>query len=137
MGRWKIALAVMFFFLFGGELVLLIRSERTQMLARRAQRIAARLMDFAQDRAQLMQRNPKESLPDYENRISAVNSETQSLYARQFYGQIAQLRDEFARHGIADRELDEFYREPLYPIGIREVGERLTTIAQSLGSPGP
>src|ERR1700729_445302 len=96
MGRWKIALAVMFFFLFGGELVLLIRSERTQMLARRAQRIAARLMDFAQDRAQLMQRNPKESLPDYENRISAVNSETQSLYARQFYGQVAQLRDEFA-----------------------------------------
>ena len=134
LGRWKIVLTVGFLLLFGAELRLLIRSERTQMLARTAQKTAARLIDFAQARSELMQRNPNESLDQYENRISAENSETQSEYLKQFYGQVAQLRDEFVRRGVEDQELDEFYQKPVYPIGIREVGERLSVLAASLRS---
>ena len=137
LGRWKIVLTVTFLFLFGAELHLLIRSESTQMLARTAQKTAAQLIDFAQARSQLMQRNPNESLDQYENRISAQNSETQSEYLKQFYGQVAQLRAELARRGVTDQELDEFYQQPVYPIGIREVGERLSVLAASVRSTAP
>jgi hypothetical protein len=137
LGRWKILIAVVFLFLLGAELHLLIRSEKTQMLARRAQGTAAQLVDFAQARAQLMQRRPNESFDQYSQRVSAENSETQSLYLKQFYGQVAQLREEFAQRGVKDQELDQFYREPNVPIGIREVGERLSVLAARVHATEP
>ncbi len=99
------------------------------MLALQARRTAAHLMDFAQARAQLNARDLNESVDQYRKRISAENAETQFLYTHEFYGQVAHLRDEFARRGVTDNELDKFYGEPVYPVGIREVGQRLYVLA--------
>lgn len=127
--KWKIVLGIMFCFLLCIEVLFLIRVEKKQTLALQARRTAADLIDFAQARAQLNTRNPNESADQYRVRISAENAETQSLYAKEFSGQIGHLRDEFARHGVTDKELDEFYVKPIYPIGIREVGQRLYVMA--------
>lgn len=135
--RWKLLVAVLFLLLLGAEVHVLIRSEKTQMLARRAQGTAAQLVDFAQARAQLTERRPDESFDQYSRRVSAENAETQSLYSKQFYGQVAQLREEFAQRGVRDQELDQFYREPNVPIGIREVGERLSALADTVAAKQP
>jgi hypothetical protein len=128
-GRWKIIFAVMFLFLFTAELSLLVRQERTQLLASSAQKTAGELTDFAQAHAARMQRDENESIDHCVKKISAENLETQSLYGKLFYGRVSQLRDAFARRGVQDQELDEFYARPVYPIGILEVGSRLSMLA--------
>ena len=127
--RWKIVLGLIFCLLLCFEVFLLVRVEKKRMLALQARRTAAQLIDFARARAQLNARSPDEPADQYRVRVAAQNAETESFYAKKFYGQIAQLREEFARRGVTDNELDEFYGKPIYPIGIREVGERLYVMA--------
>ncbi len=79
-----------------------------------------------------MQRKSNESFAQYRNRIIAEDAETQSLYAKLYYRKAASMRDEFARRGLTDKDLDEFYERPTHPLGIREVGERLSYMGERL-----
>lgn len=120
--------------LFLAEVGLVIWQERTQILASNAQKAGSALMDFAQTRAQLLQRKDNESFTDYEQRISAVNADTQSLYSKLYSLEVARLRDGFARRGLRTPELDEFYKRPASAIAIREIGRALFEMGVELRS---
>jgi hypothetical protein len=120
--------------LFFAEVSLVIWQERNQILASNAQKAGSTLMDFAQTRAQLLQRKDNESFAEYEQRISAVNADTQSLYSRLYSLEVARLRDGFARRGLKAPELDEFYQRPASAIAIREIGRALFNMGAELRS---
>ena len=110
--RWKALLVVGCAFLFLAEATMVICRERMQIVAIKALKTAAELIDFARDRGRLTQRRPDESFDQYEQRISNVNVETQSLYSKTYGSQVSDLRSEPARRGLRDAELDELYQRP-------------------------
>jgi hypothetical protein len=112
----------------------LTRYASKKVLAAETQRLSSELVDFSNSRAQRTQRNSGESFEQYRHRIMAEDIETQSLYAKLYYRKIATVRDEFARRGLTDMALDEFYHKPVHPLGIREVAERLAEMRDRLQS---
>jgi hypothetical protein len=132
--RWKTLITVGFILLFLAEIGLVIQQERAQRFAAKAQKAGSDLIDFAETRAELLQRKPNESFAQYEQRISAEDAVTQSLYASLYSGQVASLRDEFARRGLRRPALDEFYQKPGSAIGVREVGKTLFDMGAELRS---
>ncbi len=134
--QWGTLLIALFAVLFLAEVGLVIRQEKTQIFAVTAQKTGSALIDFAQARAQLLQKNPDESFAQYEQRISAENSDTQSLYSKLYEVQVARLRDGFAHHGLKTSELDEFYQRPGSAVAIREIGRMLFDMGAALRSEG-
>ena len=120
--------------LFLAEVDLVIRQERTQIFAVTAQKTGSALMEFAQTRAQLSQVKPNESFEQYEQRISTENSDTQSMYSKLYFLEVARLRDGFARRGLQTSELDEFYQRPGSAIAIRGIGRALFGMGAQLRS---
>ncbi len=120
--------------LFLAEVYLVIQQERTQIFASNAQKAGSALMDFAQTRAQLLQRENNESFAQYEQRISTENADTQSLYSKLYSLEVARLRDGFARRGLQTPEVDEFYQRPGTAIAIREIGRALFDMGAELRS---
>ena len=129
---WKtiFALALISVVFFGSSQLTRYKSNR--MLGAEALKLSSELIHFSNSRAQRTQRKPNESFTQYRNRIIAEDAETQSLYAKLYYRKVANLRDEFARRGLTDKDLDEFYERPSHPLGIREVGERLLYMGETL-----
>ena len=113
---------------------LLIQQERNHIFADTAQKTGSALIDFAETRAQLLQRKPNESFEQYEQRILTENAETQSLYAKLYSSQVARLRDGLARRGLKAPELDEFYQKPGSAIAMLEIGRALFGIGAQLRS---
>lgn len=134
LAHWKTFLIAVFTLLFLAEADLVMRQERTQVFAARAQKAGSALIDFAQTRAQLSRRNPNEPFAQYEQRISRENADTQSLYSKLYSLEVARLRDGFARRGLTTPELDEFYQRPGSAIAVREVGRELFDMGAELGS---
>lgn len=125
-----LALALISVVLFGsGQLT---RYKSNRMLGAEALKFSSEVIHFSNSRAQLAQRKSNESFAQYRNRIIAEGAETQSLYAKLYYRKVASMRDEFARRGLTDKDLDEFYERPTHPLGIREVGERLSYMGERL-----
>ncbi len=60
------------------------------------------------------------------------SGETRARYSQQFASKVIAARDELARQGLTDPELDSFYQDPTNPIGIRIVAERLGALAERL-----
>src|ERR1700730_427184 len=112
----------------------LTRYASKRVLAAETQRLSSELVDFSSSRAQRTQRNSGESFEQYRNRIMAEDRETRSLYANLYYRKVATVRDEYARRGLTDMALDEFYSKPVHPLGIREVAQRLTDMRERLES---
>src|SRR5579863_7433758 len=94
-----------FILLFLAEADLVIQQERTQIFASHAQKVGSALMDFAQTRAQLLQRKDNESFAQYQQRIATVNADTLLLYSKLYSQDVALLRDGFARRGLKTPEL--------------------------------
>jgi hypothetical protein len=130
----KTLLTAAFLLLFLAELDLVIEQERNHIFADKAQKTGSALMDFAQTRAQLLQREPNEPFERYEERISAENADTQALYSKLYSSEVARLRDGFARRGLKTPELDEFYQKPGSAIAMREIGRALFGIGAELRS---
>jgi hypothetical protein len=130
--RWKTLLAATLILLFLAEVGLVVEQERTQMFAATAQKAGSSLIDFAETRAELLRRERNESFAQYEQRISAENADTQSLYSNLYSLKVARLRDEFARLGLKRQALDEFYQRPGSTIAIREVGRTLFDMGAEL-----
>jgi hypothetical protein len=122
--------------LFFVEVGLVIEQERTQIFAATAQKAGSALIDFAETRAQLLQRKNNESFAQYEQRIATENADTQSLYAKLHSREVASLRDGFARRGLNTPELDEFYQRPGSAIAIHEIGRTLFDMGAELHSEG-
>ena len=133
---WKILLTATFIFLLLLEVILVIQQERTQIFSATAQKTGSALINFAETRAQLLQRKTDESFAKYEQRISSENGETQSLYLKLHSVEVARLRDGFARRGLKTPELDEFYQRPGSTIAIREIGRTLFDKGAELRSGG-
>ena len=121
----KILLLVAFGLLLLALLGLVVWQQRREILADRAQKAGSALLDFAEERAQLSQRQTNESFEEYEQRISAESAETQSLYTKRYLPEVTQLRKEFARRGVKREVVDEFYQSPGSVIAIREIGNTL------------
>jgi hypothetical protein len=58
--------------------------------------------------------------------------QTMALYSETFAARAIAIRNEFARQGFRNSELDSFSRETTNSIGIRIVGERIGALAQDL-----
>jgi len=136
LGQWKTLLITMFALLLVAEVCFVIWQERTQVLAATAQKTGSALIDFAQACAQQSRRKTDESFERYEQRISKENSDTQSLYSKQYSLEVAHLRDSFARLGLKRPELDGFYQRPGSTIAIREIGRTLLDMGTALRSEG-
>ena len=132
--QWKTLLIATFILLFFVVVDLVIEQERTQIFAATAQKAGSALIDFAETRAQLLQRKNNESFAQYEQRIATENADTQSLYAKLHSREVARLRDGFARRGLKTPELDEFYQRPGSAIAIREIGRTLFDMGAELRS---
>ena len=132
--QWKTFLVATFTALFLIEVNLVIRQERTQIFAATAQKTGSALIDFAQTRAQVLQRKPDEGFEQYQQRISAETADTQSMYAKLYSLEVARLRDGFARRGLQTPELDEFYQNPGSAIAICEIGRALFGMGAKLRS---
>lgn len=132
--RWKAIVIALFIVLLVAEADLLIRQERSYETSASAQQLAAELIDFARARADLAQRRAGESISEYEGRISQENATTESLYFGRYYQEVAYLRQEFARRGLSDLELEALYRRPGCAIAVREVGKGLFTMGETLHS---
>ena len=111
-----------------------MQQKRTQIFAATAQKTGAALIDFAQTRAELLQRKPSEAFEQYEQRISTENADTQTMYLKLYSVEVASLRDGFARRGLKTPELDEFYQRPGSAIAIREIGRALFGMGTELRS---
>ena len=132
--RWKTLITVGFILVFLAEIGLVVEQERAQRFAAKAQKAGSELIDFAETRAELLRRKPDESFAQYEQRLSAEDAVTQSLYASLYSGRVAAMRDEFARRGFRRPALDEFYQRPGSAIAIREVGRTLCDMGAELRS---
>lgn len=132
--RWKVVLIALFILLLVAEVDLLIRQERSYKTSARAEKVAGELIDFAQARGDLARRRADESIRQYEGRISKENATTQSLYSDRYYQEVAYLRQEFARRGLSDSELEALYRRPGCAIAVREVGKALFAMGATLHS---
>jgi hypothetical protein len=130
----KTVLIATFTVLFLAEADLVLQQERTQIFASNAQKTGSALMDFAQTRAQLLQRKDNESFAQFEQRISTVNADTQSLYSKLYSLEVVRLRDGFASRGLRTPELDEFYQRPGSTVAIREIGRALLDMGAELRS---
>lgn len=132
--QWKTVLVATFILLFLVEVDLVIEQQRTQIFAATAQKAGSALINFAETRAELLQRKNNESFVQYEQRIAIVNADTQSLYSKLYSLEVARLRDGFARRGLKAPELDEFYQRPGSAIAIRETGRALFDMGAELRS---
>ena len=110
------------------------RHESKKILLTEAHTLSSELLNFSSSRAHLTQRKPGESFEAYQHRLLADDSETQSLYRTLYYSKVANVREKFAKRGLTDRDLDEFYKGPTHPLGIRDIGESLSHMTEALQS---
>lgn len=132
--RWKAFVIASFAILFLAEAVLLIRQEQSQIVGAKTQGLGAELIDFAQARAERMQRMEHESIGPYEQRVSSENAATESLYSEKYYKEVADLQQALAHRGLKDPELDDLGRRPGSALGVRDVGKRLFEMGAALRS---
>lgn len=59
-------------------------------------------------------------------------SETQNLYARDYAGKVAHLREEFLKRNLKDKNLDQFVEHPTNYIGLRLLAGSLARLAEDL-----
>lgn len=122
---WKIVVVVLFALLFFALVDLVIWQQRGVILGDSAQKMGSALVDFAEQRTELSMRRQNESFEHYQQRLSAENAETLSIYAERYSPEVKRLRGDFARRGLTAPVLDEFYQRPGSTVAIREIGTTL------------
>jgi len=132
--RWKAFVIVPFALLFLAEVHLLIRQERSQVAGAKAQKLGFELIDFAQARAEGLQRQAHESIGPYEQRVSRENAATESLYSEKYYKEVAYLQQALTHRGLRDPEFDVLCQRPGSVLGVRDVGKRLFEMGAILRS---
>ncbi|HEV3482155.1 MAG TPA: hypothetical protein VGR97_07485 [Candidatus Acidoferrales bacterium] len=133
--QWKILVVVSFALLFFALVDLVMWEQRGEILADSAQKTGSALVDFAEQRAELSFRGQSESFEHYQQRLSAENAETQSLYAKRYSLEVKRLRRDLARRGLTAPVLDEFYQRPGSTIAVREIGSTLFDMGVWLSVP--
>ena len=103
-----------------------------RQLSNEVSSLASDLISFSGSRFNIPQQLPGEEWSQYSQRIVEQGVETQTLYSLKYSGRVIYDRQEFARHGLIDKELDMYYEHPTNPLGIRKVGERLAYLAEEL-----
>ena len=68
------------------------------------------------------------------DRDAMVNyfQETMALFSQRFGSKVIAIRNQLAKAGFTDPELDRLYDSPTNPLGIRAVGERIGALAEQL-----
>jgi hypothetical protein len=94
--------------------------------------VAKSLIDFVQDRQAKEPAFKFETFEESSNLLIKYSQETQNSYAKEFAGQISNLRDELLKRKLQDRELDMFYQHPTNYIGLRMLAMRLAALAEKL-----
>jgi hypothetical protein len=100
---------------------------KTQVLA-----VSKRLMDFVQER---QANEPAFSFNTFEESSNALirhSQESQNLYARDFAGEVSNLRDELIKRKLQDKELDQFFEHPTNHIGLRILAVKLAALGEKL-----
>lgn len=66
------------------------------------------------------------------NNLIKYSKETMNLYDENFGAKVEIIRQEYLKRGIKSDRLNQFYKHPTNPLGIREVGYGLTELAGKL-----
>ena len=66
------------------------------------------------------------------DRMLDYSRETMGLYSQKFGARALALREQLAKAGFKDTELDDYIEHPTNPIGIRIVGERIGALGEQL-----
>lgn len=113
-----------------------VKGRRTsdKELKEQALDVARNLMDLVQTRQSSEPIFSFERFREFSNTISRHSQETQNLYAKEFAGKIAFLRQELLKRNLQDKELDNFYEHPTNYIGLRNVAMRLAALAEQLSN---
>jgi hypothetical protein len=108
-----------------------------QALHTQAVELSNQILVFVTDR----QRNePQIDYKDWDRSTKEhinYSTETNNIFAERFGGRALAIRDEFERHQLKDRELDQFVEHPTNYIGMRIVGMRIAALAHSLPGGAP
>ncbi|QVW36203.1 hypothetical protein KIP69_04940 [Geobacter sulfurreducens] len=68
----------------------------------------------------------------YTNAQIRYSTETQNIFFRDYSAKVAHLRDEFAKRGLKDKNLDMFYQHPTNYIGLRELSTSIATLSEKI-----
>ena len=101
-------------------------------LKNQALSLAKQLMDFVQIRQDAEPPFTFERFEESSSLLIKHSQTTQNLYARDFAGQLANLRIELIKRGLQDRELDQFYQHPTNYIGLRILAMRLAALGEQV-----
>ncbi len=88
-------------------------------LKRRATTLSAQILKFVTDRQAGQPPLPRPETWDQDTRaMTSYFNQTVALYSEAFGAKVIAIHDEFARLGLRDSELDQFYEHPTNPIGM-------------------
>ncbi len=54
-------------------------------------------------------------------------------YSLKFDSKVKEIRDQLADIGLQDKKLDSIYKNPVNPIEIRRIAERIGVLAEKVG----
>ena len=69
---------------------------------------------------------------EYTDKLISYSKDTVSQYSSQFAPQVTVIRNEFARKGLRDKELDKYYEYPKNPMEIRIIAEHIQALAEQI-----
>ena len=109
------------------------QTKQKEDLKVRAKNLSKEILEFIADRERSGFRLPRKETWDLDTELMIrEHTETMSQYSTKFGSRVIAVRDELAKNGLKDKELDSFYEHPTNAIGIRIVGERIGALAEKL-----
>ena len=94
--------------------------------------LAKDLMQFVIER---QNNEPQIDFNDWDASTNAqikYSTETQNIFYKDYAGKVSHLRDEFAKRGLKDKDLDMFYRNPTNYIGLRELASSIASLSEKI-----
>ena len=133
-GLANLAEAIQKLYNIGKDLVAHFKGRRMSdtELRDKSREIAKRLMDVVQSRQASEPTFDFESFHASSSAQIKHSQETQNLYYRDFAGPITNMREEFLKRKMHDKELDRYYEHPTNYIGLRIVAMRLAALAERI-----
>jgi hypothetical protein len=105
-------------------------------LKKRASQLSADIFSFLTERQSGEPKLPvpatREALEKHFADLTSRMNETMALYAQKFTQRVLAIRDDFARQGVRDAELDDWSENPVNPHGLEILAARIGILAERL-----
>lgn len=112
---------------FGGK-----EPSENEQLIKNTEELATQIFEFHQDRGKNKPKDDPGNFWESANRSSAYMQESLSLYSIRFQSRVTDVREEYLKKGISNKDVDMYYKDPVNYIGIRELASGLNELASKL-----